>query len=490
MPMEQPRAAIPKDLTDRYRRTCGLSQSAAGLYSSTARRFGEFLDDNSLTLEDVDVDTVVAFANFVDKHRARSSKRNIPTAIRHFFRWLESEGLISDADGRVGAKGKHGKYSQRLRKSPKERVERRRARGDERAKPPGAPRNRNGAIDASIIEEFLLSRTCSERVLGQFSCGVRAFSRYIEDVGVPFQEVTPGTIDAFWEWVREAYAESVQPKVISAVRVFYAWLEERGYCENVAKDCAVKGRRLLQYEKIPLPLEDARRVLAAAGDNDNVEIALRDRMIVGMMLVSALWPGEMQSADVGDVSFIADHGVIMLRGTPRKPASVVYLPPGVAADTRRYIEYRQAGPDDPLVASAAAFNAGDRVHANTISGALERAFRHAGIEGKAGRYSLQQTALELAMEEGFAGAQLRSMARVNSFASLQRLDYRRSLANSTPQSKVEALLNDVEDDARHAVTDAGTLRAMLDGMADGDSLALSIDRAGRLSLAPIFEAGA
>ena len=487
--MEPPQHAIPRDLADRYRSTCGLSASAAGLYSSITRRFGEFLDDNALTLEDVTSDTVVAFANHVDKHRGSSTKRNIPTSIRHFFRWLEAEGLISDADGRVGAKGKHGKYSQRLRKSPKERVERRRAGDGPSPKPPGAARNRNGAIDAGIIEEFLLSRKCSKGSLAQFSCGVRAFSRYIEDIGVPFHEVTPDTIEAFGKWAEEAYAESTYLKMRSMIRGFYAWLEERGYYENVARDFASTGRRKLEAERIPLPLDDARRVLEAAGDNDNVEIALRDRMIVGMMVVSALWPFEIRSANVGDVSFIGDHGVIALRGNPRKPPSIVYLPPGVAADTRRYIEFRQAGPDEPLVASAAAFNAGDRVNATTVSSALRRAFRHAGIEEKRSKYTLQQTALELAMEQGFAGAQLRSMARVYSFASLQRLDYSRSLAKSTPQSKIEALLDDVEDDVRHAVTDVGALRSKLADMAADDLVAVSIDRTGKLSLTPVIGGG-
>lgn len=488
--MQPPGTAIPKDLTDRYRRTCGLSPSAASLYSSTARHFGEFLDDNALTLDDVDDGIVVAYANHVDKHRSRPSKRNIPTAIRHFFRWLEAEGLLVDADGRVGAKGKHGKYSQRLRKSPKERAELRRARGKPCSKPQGVPRNRDGAIDGDIIEEFLRSRQCSNGSLAQLSCGVRAFSRYIEDVGVPFDEVTSGTVESFGAWVQEAYAASTRGRIFSAVRSFYEWLEDRGYYENVAKGFASKGRRLTEYERIPLPLEDARRVLAAAGDNDNVELALRDRMVVGMMVVSALWPGEIRSANVGDVSFIADHGVIVLRGGSKKPASVVYLPPSVAADARRYIEYRQAGPDDPLVASAAASNAGDRVTATTVSYTLDRVFERAGIEGKAGRYSLQRTALELAMEEGYAGAQLRSLARANSFASLYRLDYERSLADGTPQSKIESLLDDAEDDVRHAVVDAGTLRSLLEDVGDGDSVVVSIGRDGKLSLTPVVKGGA
>ena len=487
--MKQRNPAASDGLIARYRSTCGLSEGASRSYAKVAERFCAFLADNGLSLEDVTPDTVVAYANFVDKGRGKPSKRNLSPCIRSFFRWLEAEGLIEDADGRVGAKGKHGKYSCRLGKSPRERADRRAAGSRPRAKPPGAPRNRNGSIDEGLIESFLAERARSKGSLAQLSCAVRAFSRFIEDVGVPLEEVTSGTVESFGSWAKDAYAESTRARIFSGVRTFFSWLEENGYRENVAKNLAAKGRRLSRRERAPLPLDAARKVLEAAGDNANVEIALRDRMIVGMMVVSALRPGEIRSADVGDVSFVAEHGVVELDGRPGKPGSVVYLPPRVAADARAYIEYRQAGPEDPLVASAASFNAGARLTATSVSYALERAFEHAGIEGRAGKYSLPQTALELAMEGGYAGAQLRSLARVNCFASLYRLDYERCLADETPQSRIEALLGDVEGDLRHSVIGAGELLSMLEGMSAGDSVVVSIDRAGKLSLRPVAAGG-
>lgn len=477
------------ELIARYRATCGLSEGASYGYAKVAERFCSFLDDNGLTLDDVYPDIVVAYANFVDKGQGKPSKRNLSTCIRHFFRWLEAEGLIDDAAGHVGAKGKHGKYSQRLRKSPKERADQRKSRDRPYSKPPGRPRDRNGSIDEELVDAFLRERIAAGKNSNQPAYAVRAFSRYIEDVGVPFEEVTSETLEAFGAWVRTAYAESSWSNIFTYVRVFYAWLEEKGYYENVARGFAVMGRRPPHRERIPLSVEDARKILEAAGDNDNVEIALRDRMIVGMMLVAALRPGEIQSADVGDVRFTGNSGAIVIRETSRKPASVVYLPPKVAKDARVYIEYRQARPEDPLVVSAAAFNAGERVHANTLSAALERAFSHAGLTGKPGAYSLRQTALELAMEEGYAGAQLRSLARVGSFASLQRLDYKRSLAAEPPQVKVAALLDDAEGDERHAVVTAGALRSMLADLGDEEAVALSIDRGRALRVSPIVVAG-
>ena len=119
---------------------------------------------------------------------------------------------------------------------------------------------------------------------------------------------------------------------------------------------------------------------------------------------------------------------------------------------------------------------------------INGAFRRAGIEGRPSEYNLSQTAIDIAMAEGYGRAATLQLARPGSFFSLLRLEQGHSKASEPIQDQIERMLA-VLDGGRSVLASAGEIRAMLDGVPDEGEVVVSIGDGGGLSIERVRPAG-
>lgn len=466
----------PEALVMRFRKDSGLTSAVSYAYANNALRFVRDLEAKGIGLDDVTPDLLESFLKRLARSSGQHSCENVRSAVRSFFRWLESEGILADAAGRVGRRGGHGPNTRRSMKS---------AKGDA---PRGERRGRFGSIDLQIMESFEMERRSQGYNPRPYLNAVRIFSRYLQDTGVSFDKVSPATLKRFMAWAEEAYSANSISTIAGGVKCFYRWLEAKGYCDDAARNLTAPAAKRNSTPRAPLGVDDARRVIDAAGDQPGEEVSLRDSMVVKLMLLGTLRQCELYRADVGDVSYVRDFALIRLRGSANRPGTVAYLPPTAASAVARYTAFRKAGPEDPLVAACSNSHRGTRLTDVSISVIINGAFRRAGIEGRPSEYNLSQTAIDIAMAEGYGRAATLQLARPGSFFSLLRLEQGHSKASEPIQDQIERMLA-VLDGGRSVLASAGEIRAMLDGVPDEGEVVVSIGDGGGLSIERVRPAG-
>lgn len=469
------------DLIQAFKKGCDVSHVTSENYAFYVKLLLEFLDVCAISYQEFDKEDLASFIDDLGKRYAKGTAKQARPAIKAFYRWLEAEGICEDAAGRVGKKGAHGKLSRRRTKSPKRRPD---PEGDYIAKikpPPGRPMGRLGIIDSELVDAYGRERELTGKTARAYCCGIRAYSRYLEDMEIAFDEVTAETLEEYAEWVRREYAESTSCQMLSSIRSFYGWLEEKGYYENVAKSLRVRRKKKTLHRQ-PLTVEQARRVIEVADELPNTEAALRSKVIVKLTIVSALWPHEIRDACVGDVSFSDSFAAMFVKASSRRPDSLVYLPKSVARDLRRYLEFRNAPSRAPLVSSVAPASYGCRISVLTISNAINDVMEKAGIQGVLGGYSLRRTAVELARASGATHEQVVQLARWQSLVAIY--DFRNAGTESDGhiQDDIERILTAEGDGKTRRIVRAGEIRSMVEHLDDDDLVVASFGDDGRLRI--------
>ena len=140
------------------------------------------------------------------------------------------------------------------------------------------------------------------------------------------------------------------------------------------------------------------------GSVDTDKIAgLRDYALISLMLTTALRTRSIILADIADIKPLGDMTVLYYQGKGHEEkADYVKLSEPVKKALYRYLAARgEPAPNEPLFASAAHRNAGERMTTRSISRIVKNALRAAGLESeRLTAHSLRHTAATLAMVNG------------------------------------------------------------------------------------------
>ena len=74
----------------------GLSENTIGSYKCTLNKFNDWIITNSISINDVNKETMRLFINFMSKSRKSSTIFHHLSVLKVFFNWLVSEGLIEN----------------------------------------------------------------------------------------------------------------------------------------------------------------------------------------------------------------------------------------------------------------------------------------------------------------------------------------------------------------------------------------------------------
>lgn len=230
-----------------------------------------------------------------------------------------------------------------------------------------------------------------------------------------------GNIFRFWNWLRVngirqperpdilRYRDELKAKYkpatvhgyLIAVKLFFQWAEQAGIYPDIAK--RIKGAKVDPYhKKDPLTGKQAAKVL----DNINEDTAagLRDYALISLMLTTGLRTHSIILADIGDIRTLGEYTVLYYQGKGHEEkAEFVKLSEPVLKAIQRYLQSRGAepAPNEPLFASVAHRNAGERLTTRSISRIVKNALRAAGLESdRLTAHSMRHTAATLAILNG------------------------------------------------------------------------------------------
>lgn len=448
----------------RFRSSYGLSETTARHHFIAARRFARYLERAGIGAGGITPEVVDEYMRAdLSASLAENTARAYMVATRSFVYWLAEEGLVSRevADG----------------------VRAIRYRTREREVDPGA-------IDPELVRRFGLScEGIEDRTRMDYESKVRSYSRYLRSRGLDLESAGEGDVAAFAAKIAGDYSVDSAFAVLTTVKRFYRWLEAEGVADDAARGVPAikkKAKRLTE----PLTPETARLVLEAAERQGNRERGLRDRAIVELMLVCALKPGELHDLDVRDVMLMDDHAVVSVPAGPNRHASLAYVPKGTTGLIRRYVGMRGAAGDEPLFATVGGrANAGRRRLARSSIGSMvAKLFEEVGVEGRAASRGIIRTSMEIAVSLGASEAELTRLGRFRTKVPCASLES--SMRDKAMlEDGIERVVGNARPGESARVASVRKIRKAIDGLDDGDLVAIEFPEGGGIEVTPVKHLG-
>lgn len=167
---------------------------------------------------------------------------------------------------------------------------------------------------------------------------------------------------------------------VTTIKLFYRFLEERRYYENIAagirSSSAYRG-----YRKKPLRKEEAETLIESLGNK--TEIEKRDRLMIVLMLLYGLRTCEVQRINISDFDVEGNHYLLRIqRKGRRSKVERIAVSRTIIEMMEDYIACRNFQPTDPLFVVHAHRAHGQRISRNTISQTVKVHLRRIGIDRK------------------------------------------------------------------------------------------------------------
>lgn len=229
-------------------------------------------------------------------------------------------------------------------------------------------------------------------------------------------EPTREDIRAYVVEIKETYSPSTVNLYITALRLFFQWLESEGLYADITKH--VKGVRIDKgHKRDALTARQVKQVLQAAKGDDLK--SLRDYALLALLFTGGLRTVEIRRADIGDLRPRGNSTVLYIQGKGRtSKVDYIKIVPAVEDALRAYLMARgETSSSAPLFASISNNNKGGRLTTVAISGAVKAAFRRVGLDSdRLTAHSTRHTAVTLGLLSG------QSLEEVKQFARHQSLE--------------------------------------------------------------------
>lgn len=279
--------------------------------------------------------------------------------------------------------------------------------------------NQHAVVEGSLswdllIGQFLAAVRVKQSSKSTYKRQLRAFLRWAAERGQDPRWMNKKHIIAYVEYLEKD--KGLSPYSVSgyltAVRKFFAWMEEEsgGEVVNVAK--TVEGAKKPHgFRKEVLTRAQVRQVLGAI-DRSTLE-GKRDYALINLVVRTGLRTIEVARAKIGDLR--QRDGAIILevqrKGHDAKDDLVVLTEEAVGP-IYEYLAARGVHDDDaPLFASLSNRNRGQHMTTRSISAVVKNRLRAVGLDTpRLTAHSLRHTAITLAVQGGASLHQAQAMA--------------------------------------------------------------------------------
>lgn len=192
---------------------------------------------------------------------------------------------------------------------------------------------------------------------------------------------------------------------MTAVRLFFRWLETEHLYEDVAKD--IKGAKIdRSHKKDYLTAEQVKALLRAV-------TSPRDKAMLAAMVCCGLRCIEVVRLNVEDLTVSAGHTVLMVQGKGHEERTPVKVPQAVERLLRQYLSERKDITEKaPLFTAAGNRNISGRLTTRSVSRIIKELFRAEGLDTpRLTAHSTRHTAVTLALLAGQSLEAVKDFAR-------------------------------------------------------------------------------
>lgn len=276
-----------------------------------------------------------------------------------------------------------------------------------------------GVSCSGWVIRFLSSPKFSSATVQAYKAALKAFLGWCQwaEVVCPDEQA----IVRYRAWLLERYRLTTAQSYFAVVKVFFSWLGRYGLYEDVAS--GVKGVSV--NRSVPLrdylsgnDMMQVLSILKRKAESSSDATAVRDYVIVLLMVCCGLRVTEVTRLDVGDVISTSGGHQILVHGKGRDGKSdAVNVPDGVVDAIHRWlcvrsVKVKNFSKSSPLFASLGVRNYGGRLCSRTISQIVKRALVGAGFDSpRLTAHSLRHTAVTLALMAGASLQEAQQYAR-------------------------------------------------------------------------------
>lgn len=259
------------------------------------------------------------------------------------------------------------------------------------------------------LDRFFMFIDVKAKSADTYKKATKQFMRYLAENGI--SEPTRETVISWREYLRAEHKPTTIQLYLTAVKLFFTWLEQEGLYKNIANK--VKGVKIQKgHKKDSLTSNQSKEVLS---DIDTTTAkGKRDFAIVALLLTTGLRTIEIVRADVADLRTVGDNTVLFIQGKGRDEKSeYVKVAPQVEKALREYLKTRDGlNDDEPLFTSTSNENKGERLTTRTISKIAKTSLVNAGLNSdRLTAHSFRHTAGTLALMNGAELTQVQQLLR-------------------------------------------------------------------------------
>ena len=254
------------------------------------------------------------------------------------------------------------------------------------------------AITEELYSRFIAFVDAKPKTIETYTRALKQFFAYLYNNNI--NQPKRADVIAFREELKTSgHKPSTIQNYITTVRLFFQWTEQEHIYENIAAH--IKGAKIDQGHK--KDYLTGRQVKTLISDIDRTtEQGQRDYAILSLMITTGLRTIEVIRADIGDLRAIGNDTVLYIQGKghDEKTAFVKVSEP-VEMAIREYLRNRQTDDSQPLFASEANRNKGDRMTTRSISRIVKDNLISAGFNSdRLTAHSLRHTAATLNLLNG------------------------------------------------------------------------------------------
>ncbi len=262
---------------------------------------------------------------------------------------------------------------------------------------------RSNALAVQDLSEDLYQRwvsfvDASPRTVETYRKNMKQFFLYLRMHGI--MQPTREDIISYRDYLKAEHKPTTVQGYMAAVKLFFQWTAQEGIYPNVAE--RVKGAKIdTGHKKDYLTSKQAGTMLGAI-DRSSLK-GKRDYAILSLMVTTGLRTISIVRADIGDIRVAGDSMVLYYQGKGHEEkADYVKLAYPVEEAIRDYLRARgSAKEDDPLFASDANRNSGERMTTRSISRIAKTHMIDVGFNSdRLTAHSLRHTAATLNLLNG------------------------------------------------------------------------------------------
>lgn len=294
-----------------------------------------------------------------------------------------------------------------------------------------------------VIDEWLADSDVGAITRRSYRCKIQLWFRWLSAQRIdPRHPRRSNVIDYKHHLETSRHTELTVNGYIKVVKIFYRYVEERKYYDNIAAGIR-SSSRYTGHRKAPLSQAESQSLIDSI--DTRTEIGMRDRLMVSLMLFYGLRTCEIERLDINDFDRDGDRYLMRIQRKGRKEKHErIAVSRNIIDMLEDYTSCRNFQISDPLFVCHASNRHSQRLHRGGISEIVKQRLRSIGVDrANATAHSLRHTCATMLIKSGVSLDDVRDILGHTDSATTRIYIGRaqeEKLLNNNPSILIETML--------------------------------------------------